>query len=228
MVTHEGKPEMAAGPDDPASDARQDTEAPQRTDRRRGKGRGNEERSAEMREELVAAGRKLFAEKGFAATATPEIVAEAGVTRGALYHHFADKTALFSAVFEAETRIVAAEIEDGSMDSTTARDALLSGARAYFAAMRMPGRCRILLVDGPAALGPAEAQRIDALHAGRTLREGLAHAADAGAIRQLPVGALSTVLSAAFDRAALDIAGGAEEEAFMAVFEALVDGLAPG
>ncbi|WP_417768180.1 TetR/AcrR family transcriptional regulator [Stappia sp.] len=181
-----------------------------------------------MREALIAAGRRLFAEKGFAATATPEIVAEAGVTRGALYHHFADKTALFAAVFEAETRIVATEIEAGSADSATARDALLSGARAYFAAMRTPGRCRILLVDGPAALGPAEARRIDGLHAGRTLREGLFHAADTGAIRALPIEALSTVLSAAFDRAALDIAGGAEEEGFMAVFEALVDGLVPG
>lgn len=210
-----------------ANDAGRNT-APPRTDWRRGKGRGNEERSAEMREQLIAAGRRLFAGKGFTATATPEIVAEAGVTRGALYHHFADKTALFAAVFEAETRIVAAEIEAGSVGSATARDALLSGARAYFAAMRKPGRCRILLVDGPAALGPAEAQRIDALHAGRTLREGLDIATSTGAIRALPVEALSTVLSAAFDRAALDIAGGAEEEGFMAVFEALVDGLMPG
>ncbi len=226
MTESEGIGEKAARPEEPANAAGHDR-TPPRTDRRRGKGRGNEERSAEMREQLIAAGRKLFAEKGFTATATPEIVAEAGVTRGALYHHFADKTALFAAVFEAETRIVAAEIEAGSMDSATARDALLSGARAYFAAMRLPGRCRILLVDGPAALGPAEAQRIDALHAGRTLREGLAHAAGTGAIRSLPVGPLSTVLSAAFDRAALDIAGGAEEEDFMTVFEALVDGLVP-
>ena len=96
-------------------------------DRRRGKGRGNSERSAEMRGELIAAGRRLFAEKGFADTSTPEIVAAAGVTRGALYHHFADKAALFAAVFEAESREVAREIEDGSSEAASAREALLAG-----------------------------------------------------------------------------------------------------
>ncbi|WP_323133705.1 TetR/AcrR family transcriptional regulator [Stappia indica] len=197
----------------------------EKPDRRRGKGRGNSERSAEMRGELIAAGRRLFAEKGFAETSTPEIVAAAGVTRGALYHHFADKTALFAAVFEAESREVAREIEDGSSEAASAREALLAGARAYFAAMRAPGRCRILLVDGPAALGPNEAIRLDALHAGRTLREGLTEALAQGALRPLPLDALTGVLSAAFDRAALDIATGADETGFLAVFEALIDGL---
>lgn len=197
----------------------------EKPDRRRGKGRGNSERSAEMRGELIAAGRRLFAEKGFAETSTPEIVAAAGVTRGALYHHFADKTALFAAVFEAESREVAREIEDGSNDAASAREALLAGARAYFAAMRAPGRCRILLVDGPAALGPTEAMRLDALHAGRTLREGLSEALAQGALRPLPLDALTGVLSAAFDRAALDIASGGDETSFLAVFEALIDGL---
>ncbi|MCC4242938.1 TetR/AcrR family transcriptional regulator [Stappia indica] len=178
-----------------------------------------------MRGELIAAGRRLFAEKGFAETSTPEIVAAAGVTRGALYHHFADKTALFAAVFEAESREVAREIEDGSSEAASAREALLAGARAYFAAMRAPGRCRILLVDGPAALGPNEAIRLDALHAGRTLREGLTEALAQGALRPLPLDALTGVLSAAFDRAALDIATGADETGFLAVFEALIDGL---
>lgn len=199
----------------------------EKPDRRRGKGRGNSERSAEMRGELIAAGRRLFAEKGFADTSTPEIVAAAGVTRGALYHHFADKTALFAAVFEAESREVAREIEDESNDAASAREALLAGARAYFTAMRAPGRCRILLVDGPAALGPNEAIRLDALHAGRTLREGLTEALAQGALRSLPLDALTGVLSAAFDRAALDIASGADETGFLAVFEALVDGLLP-
>ncbi|MBC2860549.1 TetR/AcrR family transcriptional regulator [Stappia sp. 28M-7] len=197
----------------------------EKPDRRRGKGRGNSERSAEMRGELIAAGRRLFAEKGFADTSTPEIVAAAGVTRGALYHHFADKTALFAAVFEAESREVAREIEDESNDAASAREALLAGARAYFTAMRAPGRCRILLVDGPAALGPNEAIRLDALHAGRTLREGLTEALAQGALRALPLDALTGVLSAAFDRAALDIASGADETGFLAVFAALVDGL---
>ena len=84
---------------------------------------------------------------------------------------------------------------------------------------------RILLVDGPAALGPREVMRLDALHAGRTLREGLAEALAQGDLRPLPLDALTGVLSAAFDRAALDIASGANEAGFLAVFAALVDGL---
>ena len=64
--------------------------------------RSNADRRAQTRQALLETARPLFAEKGFAATGTPEVVAQAGVTRGALYHHFADKAALFEAVIEAD------------------------------------------------------------------------------------------------------------------------------
>ena len=73
--------------------------------------RSNRERTERHARDLLAAARALFTDKGYAETGTPDIVAAAGVTRGALYHHFADKQALFRAVVEREAAAVAAEIE---------------------------------------------------------------------------------------------------------------------
>src|ERR1700754_3691004 len=94
--------------------------------------RSNRDRTEATRRELIAAARKLFTEKSYAETSTPEIVAAAGVTRGALYHHFADKQALFRAVIEQEAAEVAAEIESASPPSLSPRNALLAGSDAYF------------------------------------------------------------------------------------------------
>lgn len=188
--------------------------------------RTNRDRTDATRRELVAAARKLFTEKSYAETSTPEIVAAAGVTRGALYHHFADKQALFRAVVEQEAAEVASEIESAAPASLGARDALVAGSDAYLAAMRAPGRTRLLLLDGPAVLGRAGMDEIDARHGNRTLREGLAAAMRAGAIAALPLDALTALLAAAFDRAALAIEAGADAEDYRAVLAALLDGLA--
>src|SRR5262245_23729049 len=85
--------------------------------------RSNQERTETTRGALIEAARKLFIEKGYAHTATPDVVAAAGVTRGALYHHFQDKQALFKAVVEQEAARVAAAIERGSPQSGSAMEA---------------------------------------------------------------------------------------------------------
>ena len=188
--------------------------------------RSNRDRTESTRRQLIAAARKMFIEKSYAETSTPEIVAAAGVTRGALYHHFADKQALFRAVVEEEAGAVAAEIERASPPSLPARDALISGSDAYLAAMRAPGRTRLLLLDGPAVLGRAVMDEIDGRHGNRTLRDGLLAMMGSGAMRMLPVDALTGLLGAAFDRAALAIETGANPGDYRAVLVALVDGLA--
>ncbi|MER8507072.1 helix-turn-helix domain-containing protein [Mesorhizobium sp. M0199] len=189
--------------------------------------RSNRDRTEARRAELIAAARKLFTEKSYAETSTPEIVAAAGVTRGALYHHFADKQALFAAVVEQEAQAVAEEIERASPPSLFARDALIAGSDAYLAAMRAPGRTRLLLLDGPAVLGRAAMDAIDNRHGNRSLREGLVAAMRSHSMTRLPVEALTALLAAAFDRAALAIEAGASIEDYRAVLIALIDGLSP-
>jgi AcrR family transcriptional regulator len=191
-----------------------------------GERRTNRDRTEATRRDLIAAARKLFTEKTYADTSTPEIVATAGVTRGALYHHFADKHALFRAVVEREAEQVALEIENASRPpGHDARAALLAGAEAYFQAMRVPGRTRLLLLDGPAVLGRAVLDEIDSRHGNRTLREALFAMMEAGAMKPLPIDPLTEMLGAAFDRAALAIEAGALVEDYRKSIFALIDGL---
>jgi AcrR family transcriptional regulator len=187
--------------------------------------RTNEERAETTRAALIAAARGLFVEKGYADTATPEIVAATGLTRGALYHHFADKQALFRAVVEAEAQAVAIEIDEGSADETNSIEALLAGARAFISAMQVSGRTRLLLLDGPAVLGRAAMDEIDGRHGARTLKEGLQAATEHSAIRALPLEPLVMLLSAMFDRAALVIAESGNEADCMETIEAVLEGL---
>jgi len=191
------------------------------------KTRSNVERTEATRAALIEAARKLFVEKSYAETGTPEIVAAAGVTRGALYHHFADKQALFLAVVEQESARVAEEIEKASAGSLSPRGELVAGGAAFLDAMAKDGRTRLLLLDGPAILGRAVMDEIDGRHGNRTLREGLVAAMRAGAIRKLPVEPLTALLAAAFDRTALSVEAGGDRGAYEEVLAALVDGLAP-
>ncbi|WFE77042.1 TetR/AcrR family transcriptional regulator [Roseinatronobacter sp. S2] len=175
--------------------------------------RSNSDRRAETRRALIRSARALFLEKGFAATGTPEIVQLAGVTRGALYHHFKDKQALFLAVVEAEAAQVAQEIEAGSSGAQSPMAALLDGARAYFKAMRQPGRVRLLLLEGPAALGVETMRRIDLETGGHELRRGLSDVIGTD-MDDAQINALADMVSAMFDRAALACDAGAGSAAY--------------
>lgn len=188
--------------------------------------RSNSERSENMRAALIEAGRRLFVENGYAATGTPDIVAAAGVTRGALYHHFEDKKALFAAIVAEEERRVVDEIESTAASSGNARDALLDGARAYFDAMAVPGRTRLLLLDAPAVLGVEASRELDGENSEASLRSGLAalFAENAASAELLDV--FTTLISAAFDRAALAIEGGESRGDYEKAIAALINGVA--
>ncbi|MDX3928593.1 MAG: TetR family transcriptional regulator [Shinella sp.] len=187
--------------------------------------RSNRERTESTVSALIEAARALFVEKGYVETATPDIVAAAGVTRGALYHHFEDKKALFRAVVEREAQAVAAAIEERAAPAGSPREALLAGAAAYFDAMAKEGRTRLMLLDGPAVLGFASIGAIDSENAEGTLRDGLAAALAAAGKSDRLIGALTALLSAAFDRAAIAIEAGESRADLETAIATLADGL---
>jgi AcrR family transcriptional regulator len=156
---------------------------------------------------LIETARRLFAERGYAAVGTEEIVRSAGVTRGALYHHFAGKRELFQAVYEDVERQLVERIAASAISSSAdPLQALHAGAQAFLDACEDPAVQRIALVDAPSVLG-WEAWREIGLRYGFGLVQATVQAAmDAGLIDQQPVEALSHLLLGAIDEGAMLIA----------------------
>ena len=170
------------------------------------------DRSARTRAALVGAARELFAERGFAATSRDEIAARAGVTRGALYHHFDSKTALAAAVVaELEDELVARVVAAAS-EVEGVREQLHRGCRAYMDACADPTVARVL-ADAPAVLGVAACRALDAEAClplledafARAAAEGIAVPGDAGVAAALLLGFLNEaagiIAAAPFNRA---------------------------
>jgi AcrR family transcriptional regulator len=137
------------------------------------------DRSAATTAALVRAARELFAEQGFAATSRDQIAERAGVTRGALYHHFESKTAVAAAVVaELENELVA-RVVSAAAEAEDVRAQLHLACRAYMDAAADPTIARIL-ADAPAVLGVAACRQLDAESCLPLLEEGFARAADEG------------------------------------------------
>jgi AcrR family transcriptional regulator len=117
-------------------------------------------RSARTRGALLGAARELFAEKGFASTGREEIAERAGVTRGALYHHFASKTELAAAVVEQLEGELVDLVVAAALRGSGVRDQLHRGCRAYMDACAEPTMARIL-ADAPAVLGIEACRALD-------------------------------------------------------------------
>jgi AcrR family transcriptional regulator len=156
---------------------------------------------------LLDVSRRLFATRGYAAVGLAEIVRDAGVTKGALYHHFeGGKTDLFRAVLAqvqaevAVTVVATAEAEDDPWARLTA------GCRAFLTASTDPAVRRIMLVDGPAVLGWSEWRAMDEAESASYLAEVLTALVDAGILVRQPVAPLTRLLSGAMNEAALWLA----------------------
>ncbi|HET7487151.1 MAG TPA: TetR/AcrR family transcriptional regulator [Acidimicrobiales bacterium] len=170
-------------------------------------------RAAGTRSHLVAVGRELFAERGFAATSTEELVARAGVTRGALYHHFAGKQELFRAVFAEISEEVFERVNAAAMADGEPWPGLVAGCAAYLDAALDPAVQRIALVDAPSVLGWQEWREVGAGNLFGLLATGLHWVAATGEMPDQPVAPLAHLLLGALNEGALYIAGAADRRA---------------
>lgn len=178
------------------------------------------------------AARALFSEHGYAGTSTEAIVSTAGVTRGALYHHFRDKRDLFRAVFE--------EIESEFVSASTALwspevDAwtnLRAGCAAFLDSCVEPDVQRIVLLDGPSVLGWDTWREIEEQYALALISGALRRAIRERLLPRRPVMPLAHLVLAAVNEAGLLIAQaddtGAARREVGAAFDALLDGLRAG
>lgn len=202
---------------------------------RRGRavGTSKAEQSEATRSALVAIARGLFAKRGYAAVGTEEIVRSAGVTRGALYHHFAGKKELFQAVYEDVERQLVERISASVISSAgDPLQALHAGAQAFLDACEDPAVQRIALLDAPSVLGWEQWREIG-LRYGFGLVEATVQAAmDAGLIDPQPVRPLAHLLLGAIDEGALLVAraddGGITRAQVGASVARILDALGPG
>jgi len=192
--------------------------------------RAQAERSATTRDALIVAARRLFAEQGFAEVPTDAIVAAAGVTRGALYHQFADKTALFDAVMEAVEADIAKRLADGVAAAGVSDpvEALRHAVATWLEICVEPEIYRVALVDGPSVLGWVHWREVCQRHVFGLVQALLSQGIELGRIRAQPVRPLAHVLMGAGDEAALYVAEAADHAQARAEMIEVIDQLIAG
>lgn len=187
-----------------------------------------EEQRAQTRARLIEVARRLFVERGYSAVGTEEIVQTAGVTRGALYHHFDGKLELFAAVHEQLEEELIETIAARMMTATDPLEALRTGIAVFLDACRDPEMVQIVIVDAPTALGRVRWREIEERYGLGLVQSGLKMAMDAGQLRRQPVGPLAHLLLAALTEAALIIGNAAAPAQARQEVEAVLLGLLDG
>jgi AcrR family transcriptional regulator len=171
-----------------------------------------QERTEATTTSLVSAARELFAEDGYAATSLDAVVSKAGVTKGALYHHFAGKRELFEAVFVAEQ----VRLSDAVMAAVATKDdpweAFEAGCGAFIEACQEPGAQRIFLLDAPVALGWETIRRLESGSL-ELMKQGIQMSIEAGSIQSRPVDPLAHLLFGAVCESAMVVARAPDQDA---------------
>jgi AcrR family transcriptional regulator len=180
---------------------------------------------------LIAAAQRLFGERGYAAVGTEEIVREAGVTRGALYHHFGGKRDLMEAVYEKTEAELTREIAERAMTGSSPIEAMRAGTEMFLERCLEPEVQRIALLDAPSVLGWDRWREIGSEQGLGLVEASLKAAMEAGEIVEGPVKPLAHVLMGALDEAAMLVARADDpdrmREQVGATLNRLLDGLRP-
>jgi AcrR family transcriptional regulator len=186
------------------------------------------ENAAATRNALIKAARKLFTEHGYAETATEEVVRRARVTRGALYHHFRDKQALFNAVLHEEQMKLAASIKAVASRESDPWRALTAGCHAFLDACLDPAVQQILLIDAAAVLGWEGCREADAMYYLEGVKAAIQAAIDRRIVAPQPVDALARLILGALNEAAMLIAHADDEQKARREVSEVVDKLLGG
>lgn len=173
------------------------------------------ERSETTIGELVSAARTQFAERGFAETSIEDIVGAAGVTRGALYHHFADKTELFRAVLEEEEKALVRASAEAAARKRGAWSKVEAGCDAFLVACLDKGVQQIVVTDAPAVLGWDAVREIEFGYWLTTTTRSIEKAIAEGTLPQRPAEPLAHLIFGALCEASYVIVGASDQRAAM-------------
>ncbi len=171
------------------------------------------EHSAKTRAALIRVARRLFAQHGYAATPTEELVRRARVTRGAPYYHFTDKQDLVKAVYDEEHKKLAERTALAAASAPDAWSALLIGTNASLEACLEPAVHRILFIDAPAVLGLEKWRESDQSYYLDGMKTVVQAAMDQGQIERQPVDPLAHLILGALTEAAMLVAHAEDKDA---------------
>ncbi|MFI6701707.1 TetR/AcrR family transcriptional regulator [Streptomyces sp. NPDC050509] len=166
----------------------------------------------QTRQALLRESRRLFSGSGYGAVGLAEIVQAAGVTKGALYHHFTGKADLFRAVLEEMQQEVGRRVAAAADAHDDPWTQLTAGCQEFLTATTDPDIQRVMLVDGPAVLGWSQWRAMDEAASARHLADALSSLSDARIIAPQPVAPLVHLLSGAMNEAALWLASSSDPE----------------
>jgi AcrR family transcriptional regulator len=181
------------------------------------------------RGQLIEVATRLFAEHGYEGTSIEAVLSAAGVSRGALYHHFAGKEALFEAVVSAVSEQVTVKLTETVQGCADPLDAMRTAALAWIGLAADPVIQRVVLVDAPSVLGWDRWRAMDDGRTLGTMRAMLQAISDSGRLPAELVGPFSHMILAALDEIVLVIARAPDSKAAVAegsmAVQALIDRL---